>query len=781
VAYNNASVKVYWDPVPGAADYRIYDTASPNAVKYAGLFHGDSANRNGVATSEDWTGLGNGQPHTLVVQAVNQLGPVPGESLYTNSNTPLNPACAIGNGPLGQNDGKTADGMTSTNGQGPCTDNPQVIAQSPPFIVQANPSQVPIPSTGTASQTYVDTFADSEAASIKQTSLDATGQDMQTYSINAGTLLSAAINYVSTDTMHSYPFIHAHHFMDVLFDGGTPGSPNPLHTGYGTMSLVPNQAVTLGNGILHLTMEVDGHFSGRRWVSFILAPASDTITNFNTGNAISRTNRALFQYLLPQTCTLNIYTGGSGAPTGTAGGANGSALWGAAGQAPNGCYRNQNGLGIDNRSRFDFFISQTHAAFFEDGNLVTQSDIPAGSWPWATVPLKAWFSHYVYHTDNDITELQTYACFPQNGYWFNDPVSGSTTSCGSYPGGYGFPRSDERHWSNIGFEVLPGGIAPGSNYSSLAGLISMPQVMAPTFVSSRPGATATAIPTTATPTGAPAATQTPSPTTTAGATSLGVAAVSGRPSIVTAGSAATLSAAITPISALSNSLVDFQIFDGFGSKVYETWRGPINFTAHTARMVTAGWTVPSTQAVGSYRLKVGVYGTGRTPLYGWNGNAATITVRPPLVLGNFENGIDGFSHSANVTSLGPSTYAPAVAVGRYALWCEYTIPAAGAQAQIYKSVNLNLTTYSALSASTYPMQPTVAATTVQVRFEIYGADGIRYYSPFHVVLSGRRTVVTWNISAVPRSAVTGIYVDWSFVNLLASSGNQIYLDDIQAS
>src|ERR1700736_6117876 len=39
VAASNSSVKIYFNPVPGAKDYRVYDVANPNDVKYAGLAH----------------------------------------------------------------------------------------------------------------------------------------------------------------------------------------------------------------------------------------------------------------------------------------------------------------------------------------------------------------------------------------------------------------------------------------------------------------------------------------------------------------------------------------------------------------------------------------------------------------------------------------------------------------------------------------------------------------------------------------------------------------------
>ena len=37
VAPNNSSAKIDFEPIVGAKDYRVYDTANPSDVKYAGL------------------------------------------------------------------------------------------------------------------------------------------------------------------------------------------------------------------------------------------------------------------------------------------------------------------------------------------------------------------------------------------------------------------------------------------------------------------------------------------------------------------------------------------------------------------------------------------------------------------------------------------------------------------------------------------------------------------------------------------------------------------------
>src|SRR5262245_2436476 len=180
VATNHSAVKIYYNAVPGARDYRVYDVTAPNNVKYAGLMRigaspgcpGTSCQHHFVlqadgvtpvfpyqtaagasggpqaldvpATSIDWNNVGDFNPHTLIVEAVDRLGPVPRANLYDGEQTtPLAPG-----GMLGSNKGATADGKNSTNGQGPYTNTPQVIAQSRPFVVRGNPNVTALPSRG---------------------------------------------------------------------------------------------------------------------------------------------------------------------------------------------------------------------------------------------------------------------------------------------------------------------------------------------------------------------------------------------------------------------------------------------------------------------------------------------------------------------------------------------------------------------------------------------------------------------------------------------------------
>ena len=113
VARNHSSVRITYNPVAGAKDYRVYDVTNPSSVKYAGLNHlSPSTNCPGTycqnhfvtladgvtpvvpyqvangpsggpqvidapALQIDWNNVGDSAPHTVIVEAVDQLGPAP--------------------------------------------------------------------------------------------------------------------------------------------------------------------------------------------------------------------------------------------------------------------------------------------------------------------------------------------------------------------------------------------------------------------------------------------------------------------------------------------------------------------------------------------------------------------------------------------------------------------------------------------------------------------------------------------------------------------------------
>lgn len=554
VAPNQSSARIFYNPVTGAKDYRAYDVANPTDVKYAGMAHytpGDNCPgdyclhgfvtnadgslkfpyqtqdfgsvQRGPTTVQDvpandieWNGLLDGAQHTLVVQAVDAIGPAPQHNLY-----PF-PCCDPSNalwppaGMLGSNKGPTADGNTSTNGQGPYTNAPKVIAQSQPFVVSADQAYTPLGKIAGASQQFLDTFDQSEAGSVQKVSQDACGGDAfnnhghSLWTIgNKWNLLIKSADF--TDTM---PFISNAHFMDMLFDGGdNKAGCGPGDTTYSSLSMSPQKPLDMtAGGIVHLTMEVDAHQSFRRWLAFNLSPANDQIQGFGSGGGpVNNGNNALFFETKAAGSTLSIFNNSTTPVTATCG------------QPVLPETHMTNGRGLDDRSKLDFFVSKTHYAFFQDDSLVCQGDLAAPI-AWFNQPLSTYFTHYLYHSDADIADMRQFVlsggtfAYPLNSYWFNDPQAGTAASADSagiaYPPGYGFPHSDERHWDNMGFEAVPA----TSDFASFMPAVAIAPAQAPQFTSG-PQPTVVASTMTPVPTGTTQPTNTPQPTATAAATS----------------------------------------------------------------------------------------------------------------------------------------------------------------------------------------------------------------------------------------------------------------------
>ncbi|HVF69764.1 MAG TPA: PA14 domain-containing protein [Xanthomonadales bacterium] len=446
IAVNNSSAKISFLPVANAVDYRAYDVNNPALMKYAGKLYLENGTTS--AGQIEWNLLGDGQNHTIVVEAVDALGPVPRANQYDLNNRPLvNP---VPNDAMpGANAGPTTDGNFSINGQGASGNNPHVIARSPRFVVRANPALRAIPSGQDAGQAFFDMFPNDMAPSIQRVGEIDAVNSVVTYRLGTAPT-DWTILFSGVDTGNSMPFIADDHFMEMVFDGGTP-----LHTAFGYMTMTPRPQLDFSNGrIAHLTMEVDSHFTDNRWVGIELAPATDPFRSLNPAQPVNTTNRGIFVEIL-NNCVVDFAAGldNNGNPVRTR-------LMGGNSAIP--CNRRQNGIGLDNRTRFDLFVSQNRIALFENGVLLSQGAIPPGLLNFQLA--QAYFSHYNIESTLGREVLQQAA--PYMDYWINQ-----------------FPYSDERHWDNMGFEVLPGVV--GDDWSVLGSRIQMPQsVPLPTVVPS---------------------------------------------------------------------------------------------------------------------------------------------------------------------------------------------------------------------------------------------------------------------------------------------------------
>lgn len=99
---------------------------------------------------------------------------------------------------------------------------------------------------------------------------------------------------------------------------------------------------------------------------------------------------------------------------------------------------------------------------------------------------------------------------------------------------------------------------------------------------------------------------------------------SASPASATRGSADTLKVTLKA-SCSTGALVDFEIYNSAGQKVWQTWQDN-QMLMGTTQTFTASWPVPSGEATGKYTVKVGVFSAGWGTFYGWDNGVATISV-----------------------------------------------------------------------------------------------------------------------------------------------------------
>ena len=105
-----------------------------------------------------------------------------------------------------------------------------------------------------------DTFENAENSTIQLVSRNDTLNDrygslgFMKWVMNSGTSKAWEFIYRQANNADSMPFVSSDHFMDVLWDGGTPGVSPPTHTLYASMAMTPTTTFDLTNGkIAYLT------------------------------------------------------------------------------------------------------------------------------------------------------------------------------------------------------------------------------------------------------------------------------------------------------------------------------------------------------------------------------------------------------------------------------------------------------------------------------------------------------------------------------------------------
>jgi hypothetical protein len=137
--------------------------------------------------------------------------------------------------------------------------------------------------------------------------------------------------------------------------------------------------------------------------------------------------------------------------------------------------------------------------------------------------------------------------------------------------------------------------------------------------------TATATPTALAPTSTPAP-PTATATTTLTALSVTINSSSAGPATVLPGATENLATTVTTSGPLTGAIVDFEVYDATGAKIYQTYQSGVTFAANVPQTFNAAWAVPASQASGTYTLQIGIFGAGWSPLYAWDNTGATFIV-----------------------------------------------------------------------------------------------------------------------------------------------------------
>lgn len=430
---NDDSCVVFFNEVPGAVDYRVYDISNPGKVKYAGIrvskTQGLGEPYIPIPISIEWNGIDPAKGADLVVEAVDKNGP------FQTMDGATGPGAMAMDGSMSE----------AINGQGDPSNIPNVLAASDSFHVDCTARGVGKDMTG--SQIFFDNFQTEQP--LTTLPLPARDERGPFYGLKGDYMEQGndkwIVKHYGTDLVNSKVFFMSNHLMDTAYDGGGPGSSFSPHNNNASLIFQPKATADISGGkVLHVTFEVDAHFDARRWVNLFVAPVGDTVLNpgkfdeTDGGNNRATASSQMVRWMIKGTHDLSLYNNGQ--KTDLIQAANWGDNYSVSRDGWDGAaHLNGTMQDLDKRHRFDFYLSQTHYRIIEtspDGtfSIFRDKDFPAG----ASLPFsqcQIYLVHEVYHTGNDRSELEADGGF--DPYWFNNR-----------------PWCDERHWDNIGEEVL---------------------------------------------------------------------------------------------------------------------------------------------------------------------------------------------------------------------------------------------------------------------------------------------------------------------------------------
>jgi hypothetical protein len=381
----------------------------------------DHVKYSGGNATVEWNGIDPAIGADLVVEAVDRLGP------YQRMLGPT----ALGD--------ITIQHFMSINGHGDPASVPKVLARSDVFHVGTRGLSMP------GTQVFCDQF--DKPLNLRRVASDPEIQSRYSwdyFELDGDKWHMQA--YLTGNRPEFSVFTDRRHLMTVLPDGG--------YVAYATLAMRPKAVADISGGrVLHATYEVDAHVGQRRWVDLFIAPAGDKLlapqwrftlqSMFKSGNCIAVSTHAMnhgssdrvFQYV-----NGTVFDVGLGERV----------TWD---DRP---LLNGTQTSLDLRHRFDVYLSSTHIKVLEEGKVMVDKDLPR---PLPFSKIECYFTTHMYHSALEHEELAPTG----ETYWYN------------YSAGF-----DERHWDNMGFEVLPGtvmaaiGKAPAIGQITGAGSLRMP-------------------------------------------------------------------------------------------------------------------------------------------------------------------------------------------------------------------------------------------------------------------------------------------------------------------
>ncbi|MGH2634317.1 MAG: hypothetical protein ACRDG3_12975, partial [Tepidiformaceae bacterium] len=222
----------------------------------------------------------------------------------------------------------------------------------------------------------------------------------------------------------------------------------------------------------------------------------------------------------------------------------------------------------------------------------------------------------------------TCACDAQgDGVTNPAPINGNTATSLSADDDGGYFRAHAKSYYAAGPLLLPSASSPTPTPTATKSATPTPtRTASPTPTATR-SAVPTATPTqTAPPTSTPTRTATATPTPAKTAIPGWTTSAKASPASLRAGQTETITASVRSNTAVK-ALVDVEIYDPNGTKVFQRYYDNRSFAAGSAQSFAQGWRVPSNARKGTYRVMVGIFSPGWGTLYSWNSSAATFTVK----------------------------------------------------------------------------------------------------------------------------------------------------------